>query len=87
MLYVLINKKNGVIMRMEARDTSDGEYSGNVSYTLNESKGAFFVAESEAQAKKVIRQDSHWYNSSSEHPCHGNVKVSELEVKELVYSK
>lgn len=41
MLYVLINKKNGVIMRMEARDTSDGEYSGNVSYTLNESKGAF----------------------------------------------
>lgn len=86
MLYVLKNKKTGMILRCEVKDTSGGEYCGNVSYTLNEKKGMIFIATSEIQAREVLRRDSEWYNSSSEHPCHGSTNINDIEIKKLIYS-
>lgn len=86
MFYILKSKKTGAILKCEVKDTSGGEYCGNVSYTLNEKKGMMFIANSENQAKEVLRRDSEWYNSSAEHPCHGSISINDIEIVKLVYA-
>lgn len=35
-MFVLVNKKTGVVLRAEARDTSRNDECNNMSFTLNE---------------------------------------------------
>lgn len=84
-MFVLVNKKTGVILRAEARDTSRNDECNNMSFTLNEKVGMPFLALTKDQAEKVLNKDSRWYNSSEAHPCHGSIKADEYEIKELAY--
>ena len=84
-MFVLVNKKTGLILKAKVRDTSDGDFCNDVSYTLNEEKGMPFLALTEEQAKKVLRENSQWYNSTAEYPCHGSLNMKNYEAKELIY--
>lgn len=84
-MFVLVNKKTGVILRAEARDASRNDFCNNMSFTLNEKTGMPFLALTKEQAEKVLKNDSCWFFSSEAHPCHGSIKVNEYEVKELAY--
>lgn len=81
MLYILQNKKTGLILKCEVKCHSDRDDCNEMSYTLNEKKGFLFVSDSKENIEKVLSGDVDWYNSSPECPCIGNIKVSDLEVK------
>lgn len=84
-MFILVNKKTGVILRAQARDTSQNDSCNNMSFTLNEKTGMPFLALTKEQAEKVLSKDSCWFNSSETYPCHGSIKVDEYEIKELAY--
>lgn len=85
-MFVLVNKKTGAILKAKVKDTSNGDFCNEISYTLNEDKGMPFLALTKEQAKKVLKEDSHWYNSTEIHPCHGSICPSDYEVKELIFA-
>lgn len=83
-MYIFINKKNGNILGVKIKDTSNKEYCNEASYTLTEDSELVFVAKSKEQAEKILKEDSKWYASSAKHPCHGNINPQDYEIKELI---
>lgn len=82
-MFVFVNKATGKILGVQLESSEGAEFCNSMLGTFDEYSDIIFIGRDMGHIKEVMRESPEYYNSSWEHPQHGNIKFADYDIKEL----